>query len=82
MKLLIQTGRVLDPVSKTVTLTDLLAENGRVALLEGGLTHNAIPSWARAVVFCQTEPQLTLLEEALAQRAQSKGDRPRSKATI
>ena len=33
MKLLIQNGRVLDPVSKTVTLTDLLAENGRVALL-------------------------------------------------
>ena len=31
MKLLIQNGRVLDPVSKTVTLTDLLAENGRVA---------------------------------------------------
>ena len=29
MKLLIQNGRVLDPVSKTVTLTDLLAENGR-----------------------------------------------------
>ena len=37
MKLLIQNGRVLDPVSKTVTLTDLLAENGRVALLERGL---------------------------------------------
>lgn len=39
---------------------------GRVALLEGGLTHNAIPSWARAVVFCPAQPQLTLLEEAVA----------------
>ena len=41
MKLLIQNGRVLDPVSKTVTLTDLLAENGRVALLERGLETEA-----------------------------------------
>ena len=41
MKLLIQNGRVLDPVSKTVTLTDLLVENGRVALLERGLETEA-----------------------------------------
>ena len=41
MKLLIQNGRVLDPVSKTVTLTDLLAEIGRVALLWRGLETEA-----------------------------------------
>ena len=38
---------------------------GRVAALEGGLAHNAIPAQARAVVLCPEEPDLALLEGAL-----------------
>ena len=38
MKLLIKNGRVVHPVTGTVLLQDLLAENGRVGLLERGLT--------------------------------------------
>lgn len=42
MKLLIQNGKGPGPGdAKTVTLTDLLAENGRVALLERGLETEA-----------------------------------------
>ncbi|WP_297243210.1 M20/M25/M40 family metallo-hydrolase [uncultured Flavonifractor sp.] len=38
---------------------------GRLAELSGGLTHNAIPAWAEAVVFAPEEPDLTLLQNAL-----------------
>ena len=41
MKLLIKNGRVVHPVTGTVLLQDLLAENGRVGLLERGLTCEA-----------------------------------------
>ena len=41
MKLLIQNGRVVHPVTGTVLLQDILAENGRVSLLERGLTVQA-----------------------------------------
>ena len=34
MKLLIKNGRVVHPVTGTVLVQDLLAENGRVSLLE------------------------------------------------
>ena len=37
MKLLIKNGRVVHPVTGTVLLQDILAENGRVGLLEHGL---------------------------------------------
>ena len=37
MKLLIKNGRVVHPVTGTVLVQDLLAENGRVSLLEHGL---------------------------------------------
>lgn len=37
MKLLIKNGKVIDPVSSTISLTDLLVENGKVALLERGI---------------------------------------------
>ncbi|WP_162861055.1 aminoacyl-histidine dipeptidase, partial [Flavonifractor plautii] len=32
---------------------------GRIASLSGGLTHNAIPAQAEAVVFCPAEPDLS-----------------------
>lgn len=41
MKLLIKNGRVVHPVTGTVLLQDLLAENGRVSLLERGLNCGA-----------------------------------------
>ena len=37
MKLLIKNGRVVHPVTGTVLLQDILAENGRIGLLEHGL---------------------------------------------
>ncbi|MCI8870925.1 MAG: dihydroorotase [Lawsonibacter sp.] len=37
MKLLIKNGRLVDPVSAAVFLTDLLVENGKVALVERGI---------------------------------------------
>ena len=37
MRLLIKNGRVVHPVTGTVLLQDILAENGRVGLLERGL---------------------------------------------
>ena len=37
MKLLIKNGRVVHPVTGTVLLQDLLAENGRISLMEPGL---------------------------------------------
>ena len=37
MKLLIKKGRVVHPVTGTVLLQDILAENGRISLLERGL---------------------------------------------
>ena len=39
---------------------------GRIASLSGGLTHNAIPAQAEAVVFCPAEPDLSPLRAALA----------------
>ena len=39
---------------------------GRIASLSGGLTHNAIPAQAEAVVFCPAEPDLSPLRGALA----------------
>ena len=36
MSLLIQNGRVVDPVSGTVSILDLYVENGRVLQLEPG----------------------------------------------
>ena len=41
MKLLIKNGRLVDPVSATVSLTDLLVENGKVALVERGIQAQA-----------------------------------------
>ena len=41
MKLLIQNGRVVHPVTGTVLLQDILVENERVSLLEHGLTAEA-----------------------------------------
>ncbi len=41
MKLLIKSGRIVDPISGTVTLSDLLVENGKVALIERGLETEA-----------------------------------------
>ena len=38
---------------------------GRLAALSGGLTHNAIPARAEAVVFAPEAPDLTLLNQAL-----------------
>ena len=37
MKLLIKNGKLVDPVSGTVSQTDLLVENGKVALIEKGI---------------------------------------------
>lgn len=37
MRLLIKNGRLVDPVNGTVSIMDLYAENGKVALLERGL---------------------------------------------
>ena len=37
MKLLIKNGRVVHPVTGTVVLQDILAENGRIVLMERGL---------------------------------------------
>ncbi len=37
MKLLIKNGRVVDPINATVSLTDMLVENGKVALIERGI---------------------------------------------
>lgn len=42
------------------------AAGGRIASLSGGLTHNAIPAQAEAVVFCPAEPDLSPLRAALA----------------
>ncbi len=41
MKLLIKNGRVIHPVTSTVLLQDILAEDGRISLLEHGLTVQA-----------------------------------------
>ena len=41
MKLLIKNGRVIQPVTITVLLHDILAEDGRISLLEHGLTVQA-----------------------------------------
>ena len=41
MKLLIKNGRVVHPVTGTVLLQDLLAENGRISLLEPDLNIEA-----------------------------------------
>ena len=41
MKLLIKNGRVVHPVTGTVLLQDILAENGRISLLEHGLSAEA-----------------------------------------
>lgn len=37
MKLLIKNGKLVDPVSGTISQTDLLVENGKVALIEKGI---------------------------------------------
>ena len=37
MKLLIKNGKVIDPVSSTISITDLLVEHGKVAMLERGI---------------------------------------------
>ena len=37
MKLLIKNGRVIHPVTGTVLLQDILAEDGRISLMEHGL---------------------------------------------
>jgi len=41
MKLLIKNGKVIDPVSSTISMTDLLVENGKVALMERGIDVDA-----------------------------------------
>ena len=41
MKLLIKNGRVVHPVTGTVVLQDILAENGRIVLMERGLDGEA-----------------------------------------
>ena len=41
MKLLIKNGRVIHPVTGTVLLQDILAENGRISVLERGVTMEA-----------------------------------------
>ena len=41
MRLLIQNGRVVHPVTGTVILQDILAENGRIVLMERGLDAEA-----------------------------------------
>ena len=41
MKLLIKNGRVVHPVTGTVLLQDILAEDGRISLLERGLPPEA-----------------------------------------
>lgn len=41
MKLLIKNGRIVDPVSSTVSLADMLVENGKVALIERGIEIDA-----------------------------------------
>ena len=41
MKLLIKSGRIVDPVNGTVSLADLLVENGKVALIERGIQTEA-----------------------------------------
>lgn len=41
MKLLIKNGKVVDPINGTLSQVDLLAENGKVALLERGIEGEA-----------------------------------------
>ena len=41
MKLLIKNGRVVHPVTDTVLLQDLLVEDGKIAILEHGLSSEA-----------------------------------------
>ena len=41
MKLLIKNGRVVHPVADTVLLQDLLVEDGKIAILEHGLSSEA-----------------------------------------
>ena len=41
MKILIQHGRVVHPVTGTVLLQDLLIEDGKIALLDRGLETDA-----------------------------------------
>ena len=42
MKLLIQNGRVVDPVNGTVSILDLYVENGRVLQLERDIRRRPI----------------------------------------
>ena len=44
MKILIQHGRVVHPVTGTVLLQDLLIEDGKIALLDRGLETD--PTWS------------------------------------
>ena len=44
MRLLIKNGRVVHPVTGTVMLQDILAEDGRVSLMERGLDCGALTS--------------------------------------